>query len=202
MAKGGSFELEMARKLSLLWSDGARDDLVRRTSGSGGRFTSRKKVGKDTAYEGGDLTLADPEIQPFFDLFHVEVKTGYCKKTNNKKCQTTRIQNWCVLDILDGKKTKTDEVFQDFVNQAYRDAEKWNPPKIPILLFRRLGHKACICLPDRAFFHFYEWFGILNCAHITISQDVLDKESLWIMSWDNFIEWCVSLKHACNLGAK
>lgn len=200
MAKGGSFELEMAKELSLLWSEGQRDDLVRRTSGSGGRFTVRKKAGKDTAFDGGDLTLADPEIQPLFDIFHFEVKTGYCKKSKSKKDDCSiRIQNWCVLDIIDGKKSKNDEVFQEMINQAYRDAEQWNPPKIPILLFRRLGHKACVCFPARAFYYFGSWFGIFKATYLTLSKDDLESEKLWIMSWSDFKDWCVNLKHACGL---
>jgi hypothetical protein len=49
MAKGSSFEREIAKLLSLWWSEGMRDDVFYRSHASGGRFTMRRKSGKDTA---------------------------------------------------------------------------------------------------------------------------------------------------------
>ena len=55
MAKGPSFEREVCEKLSLWWTDGKRDDVFMRTSGSGGKATARRKKGKDTPFQGGDI---------------------------------------------------------------------------------------------------------------------------------------------------
>jgi hypothetical protein len=188
MAKGGSFEREMATQLSLLWSEGEREDLVRRTSGSGSRFTSRKKVNKDTAFEGGDLTLADPEIRPLFDLFSIEAKTGYCSKSKQKKegeVTSFRIQNWCVLDVLDSTKTKRDDAFIEMWKQARRDADA--QLKSPMLLFRRLTRKSCIVLEDflvRSLFSFKQ--GGYPYSSI---QLYLKEETITIFNYMEFADW-------------
>ena len=76
MGKGADFEREVARKLSLWWSYGARDDLIWRTSQSGGRATQRSKKDKPTAGGYGDLAATDPRAAPLFQFFTVELKRG------------------------------------------------------------------------------------------------------------------------------
>lgn len=80
--KGSGFERELAKQLSLWWSHGDRDDLIWRTSQSGGRATQRAKRAVRTKYGYGDLTFTDPAAKPLFDLLVISAKRGY---TNTSK---------------------------------------------------------------------------------------------------------------------
>lgn len=75
-AKGGAFEREISKKLSLWWSEGKRDDIFWRSSQSGGRATFRGKKGKDTFGSHGDIAALDPIGAPLIKLFCFELKTG------------------------------------------------------------------------------------------------------------------------------
>jgi len=77
--KGGEFEREISKQLSLWWTEDLRDDIFWRTSQSGGRATQRQKSGKSTAGSYGDLTFIDDDGKPFIDYFLLELKRGYTK---------------------------------------------------------------------------------------------------------------------------
>lgn len=79
--KGSPFEREVARKLSLWWSDGQADDWFWRTAGSGGRATNRAKKDKATANGGGDICAQTKEAQNLLDLVTFELKRGYNSAT-------------------------------------------------------------------------------------------------------------------------
>lgn len=117
MAKGSSFERETAKKISLWWSGDVRDDLLWRSSMSGGRATVRAKSGKTTANSCGDLTALDAEGQSLLDLTAFELKRGY---------NTHSIQ-----DLLD--KTNGKGGFWDFIEQASRDASLAGSPHWTII---------------------------------------------------------------------
>jgi hypothetical protein len=80
MAKGGNFENEICKLLSLAYSKGKRDDLFARTDGSGGKATRRRKKGKETANASGDIGIADVLGKPLIDSWCIECKTGYASK--------------------------------------------------------------------------------------------------------------------------
>jgi len=144
--KGGNFEREIAKELSLWYSKGKRDDLIWRTHGSGGRATQRAKSDKDTKYQHGDLTFSDPCVKELFDVFNFELKTGYSRKTK-KKSGNERITNWCILDLIDSKQKIC--VFEEMWRQAERDAKK--SKRIPILIFRRPMKSPCIAMSTNVF---------------------------------------------------
>lgn len=79
--KGPPFERWVATRLSLWWTGGERDDVFWRSQGSGGRATNRRRRGRTTAGQYGDLCATDPSAQPFIDLFTVEMKRGYNRHT-------------------------------------------------------------------------------------------------------------------------
>lgn len=87
--KGSSFEREICKRLSLAWTDGERDDVFWRTSGSGARATCRFGRGKATANQYGDICATDPVGVPLTDCFVFELKCGYGR--------------WDLLDLLDGR---------------------------------------------------------------------------------------------------
>jgi len=107
MAKGGNFEREIAKKLSLWWTDGKTDAVFWRTSGSGARATVRKKVGKATANQDGDICATDPIGQPLIDLVTIELKVGY--------------NSWNIKELLDSKKKQT--ILEDFWEQCIREQD-------------------------------------------------------------------------------
>lgn len=79
--KGSKFERKISNLLSLWWTDGKRDDVFWRTSGSGARATARKKTGKSTVGQYGDIGALDPIGLPLIDLFTIELKRGYSNET-------------------------------------------------------------------------------------------------------------------------
>jgi len=78
--KGGDFEREICKKLSLWWSKGLgeapRDDVFWRTSQSGGRATQRMKKGIPTHGSYGDISAVDSIGEPLLKLFTIELKRG------------------------------------------------------------------------------------------------------------------------------
>lgn len=75
--KGGGYERDLSKELSLYWTNGERDDIFWRTSQSGGRAKSRIYTGQKTAYSYGDITFIDPLGKPLLDLAVIEAKRGY-----------------------------------------------------------------------------------------------------------------------------
>jgi len=76
-SKGGAYEREICGELSRWWTGGLRDDIFYRSSNSGGRATARRRSGKSTYNQVGDVACTDPCGSAFTDLFNVELKRGY-----------------------------------------------------------------------------------------------------------------------------
>lgn len=72
--KGGSFEREVCRRLSLWVSEGKSDDLFWRSAMSGGRATVRGKKGQKTASGQGDITAVTRKGNLLTDRFVIECK--------------------------------------------------------------------------------------------------------------------------------
>jgi len=83
-AKGGAFERDVAKRLSLWYSNGKRDDVFYRTASSGGRATMRFKKGQHTANAAGDLSHSDSVGETFLKCVAVEIKSGYKNATIGK----------------------------------------------------------------------------------------------------------------------
>ena len=59
--KGGNFERDICKALSLWYTYGEDDNIFWRTSGSGNRATVRTKKGQKTKYDYGDITFSNPD---------------------------------------------------------------------------------------------------------------------------------------------
>src|SRR4030042_4685553 len=68
-AKGGAYEREISKKLSLWLTDGERNDTIWRTPGSGSWSTVNNS---ETSC--GDLHSVREESKAFFDTFSLELK--------------------------------------------------------------------------------------------------------------------------------
>ena len=184
MAKGGDFERGIAKILSLWWSKGKREDIFYRSQASGGRFTSRKKAGKDTALQGGDITASDPIGEPLIKEWSIEIKTGYGKKTESG------INRWDILDFLDSRQDKP--VLQKMWEQCCRDSNLTG--RLPILIFRRNGRTPCIMMETTYEHRLQEWFSPIK--KFPICLDFWDKYT--IMSLRDFLEWIPDIRPALN----
>ena len=192
MGKGGGFEREVAVLLSRWWEPG-RDDIFWRSDSSGARYTQRKKSGKDTALQGGDITCADPCGELLIRAWNMELKTGYggCKKVKDsdgkliKKVQ----KQWDLLDILDS--SKNTPVFFEFWNQCFRDAKLTG--RKPILIFRRNLRKICISYPMAYHNHLQDYFG--PCMSPTILSTTVE-ENIIILLLADFFQWIPDIRAA------
>lgn len=92
--KGSEFERQISKILSLWLTN--RDDSFWRTHNSGGRFTCRLKVGKDTLKQEGDITSVSSEGEIFTDLFYIECK--HYKNVNlwSLITGTGLLYDWCL----------------------------------------------------------------------------------------------------------
>ncbi len=73
--KGGAFEREIARSLSLWISNGLRDDLLWRSSMSGGRATIGLKGGIKRRAQVGDLSAISAEGELLLNHVVIEIKS-------------------------------------------------------------------------------------------------------------------------------
>jgi hypothetical protein len=166
LAKGGDFELEMTKRLSLWITDGERNDVFRR-----GRRGGR-----------GDITFRDPIGKPLIDAWNIECKTGYSKKSKATAKRKKKITNWCILDPIDSRGSST--VLQDFWDQCVRDADETN--REPILIFRRPYMNACISFRQSVFNRIVEFYGPCNGQYIIAN---IFGETLAIINLEQFLDW-------------
>jgi hypothetical protein len=210
VSKGGSFENEVASKLSLWFTNGARDDVFGRSDASGGRFTARKKRGKDTANQGGDITFTDVIGEPLIKIWSIEVKTGYSgkkkvkdadgdvikipiyakRKTKNKNEERIIIgykdkislSPWGCLDFIDSNQKKP--VLQMMWEQCVRDSELTN--RNPVLIFRRNVRQPCICFRKHYYLNLSQYYGQYQKNILSV---VFEQKTICIMALKDFFEW-------------
>lgn len=106
--KGSGFEREIAKELGLWWTGGERDDIFWRTSQSGGRATIRKRKGKSTSNQEGDLCAIDPIGFPLTNKVTIELKCGY--------------NGWTIKEFVDTKNRKN-ITLNAFFEQSSREAK-------------------------------------------------------------------------------
>jgi hypothetical protein len=128
--KGGQFERKLAVQLSLWWTDGERDDVFWRTSGSGARATTRSKKGKKTHGQSGDLQAVDPVGAPLTRLLSIELKRGY--------------KDAHLGDLIDvGPAQTKPRPLEEFISQAEREAREADLP-FWLLIIRRDSRQAMV----------------------------------------------------------
>ena len=131
-AKGGEFERQMSKDLSLWWNNGERDDVFWRTAMSGGRATVRGRQGKQTFGACGDIQAVDPVGQPLTRLCTIELKRGYT--------------NTSFGDVLEIRETKTQQPWEMFVEQAMEAAQRARTPHW-MLICKRDKRQAMLFIP-------------------------------------------------------
>lgn len=177
MGKGGSFERECAKVLSFWWTNGETDDMIWRSDSSGARATQRRKSGKDTRFQFGDLTFTDTDAKPLFERLSIECKTGYGTKTKSG------ISRWDILDIIDSK--QKEPVFVKMWNQAVRDAEM--SKREPVLIFRRNGKAPCIAFTNKLAGELIDYCGFIQHLFTMLGHNI------YIMNLSDFLKWTENL---------
>jgi hypothetical protein len=176
MAKGGNWERVVAKRLSLWWTHGERDDVFWREKSSGGRATTRAKSGQSTANSYGDIVVIDPIGQPLIDLCVLELKSGY--------------GDWSVQDVLEttGKKPQT---FEKFAQQVCDAVKADGGEKYPVLIVKKDRRNPLIALNSDLFDEINALERVLLIPYIDIVLKMRDKkETLTMVRFDDFLEWC------------
>lgn len=189
MGKGGGFEREVSCLLSNWWIEG-RDDIFWRSDSSGARFTQRKKAGKDTIHQGGDITFSDSIGECLIKNWNIEVKTGYAGRTkvvDAKGKEKVLLNRWDILDVLDS--SQKEPVIITMWKQCKRDAELTN--REPILIFRRNGRKPCIMFTSTYLCHLFSFFGMPDSPRIMIT---IDNKSYVVFKLQDFFTWIPDIR--------
>lgn len=133
--KGGAFERQICKDLSIWWSNGSRDDIFRRSATSGGRATIRSKKGKDTFGQYGDIAIADPIGQPLISLCTIELKTGYFTQSP--------------FDLVDSP-SRQNPHYKKFFEQCLREKKEAKTPHW--LLIAKRKHKEIMVYMPHSFY--------------------------------------------------
>jgi len=174
MAKGSQGERETSNELSRWWSDGSRDDIFWRTAGSGGRATSRSKVGKKTKYQYGDITFTDPIGKPLLDLMVIENKRGYSDDIS-------------VLSFVDKLDRMKDPILLRWYFKLQAEVRLSGRPN-GVVIFQRNRRKKCIMMETDFFVQFEQYNGhwMKNIVEILYQED----KSFSVVGFNDFLAWC------------
>ena len=185
MAKGGGFEGDMSKELSLYLTHMKTEDGIWRTEGSGARATNKAKANMQVRLDQyGDITYTLPECKFWFDIFSVECKTGYAKKTKNKTKTKITLTHWSLLDMIDSSQRLSQ--FHEFWEQCLNDAIE--SKREPILIFRRNRRSPCITMRNDIFAGFIERFGMPGVNTINLVTE-FDPLPITIMNMRQFFDW-------------
>lgn len=131
-SKGGKYERELCKQLSLWWTNNERDDVFWRTSGSGARATTRAKSNKHTFGSHGDIAYIDPIGKPLLDVITIEAKRGYSIKS--------------IIDLLDHSESAAEQQYETWINKAIRDSTRAGSPYW-VIITRRDQRVGLVFMP-------------------------------------------------------
>lgn len=136
--KGGNFEREICRAISLWWTKGERDDVVWRNK------TRRTMRAYNAQRQEGDLGPTDEIAIPLFKVLCIECKSGYSiRRKPGKKSKTTNVPH-DVLDLIDGTGDRDKSTIMMFWRQAIEEATMTD--RYPLLIFKRDYHSPVVCI--------------------------------------------------------
>lgn len=136
--KGGQYERELSRDISLWMSHGKNDNCVWRSSNSGGRATVRAKTGKETKEHASDFSAVNKIGRMFLRRFTPELKRGYNAKGNV-----------FINDCVTAAERKV-HTLRDWIKQVQRCQKKTGTPHW-ILIHRPDNRKAIVYMDLPAF---------------------------------------------------
>ena len=174
MKKGSAFEREICKKISLWWSEGQREDIYWRTSGSGARATQRSKSKKKTYGQYGDVQAVDPIGEPLTKLCTIEIKRGYSKYT--------------FADLLEKAQNPKVKIclMQQFIEQAEKSCEEAHTYAW-LIISKRNGRTPIVSMP----YYLYNRLQCgLNCPYgrIKFENSDGDAQSIFITTLDELLD--------------
>ena len=135
--KGSAFERSICIALSEWWTEGKQSAVFWRTSTSGARATTRRKAGKETAMQHGDVTATDPIGFPLIKLMTIELKRGYQKDS--------------IQDLIDrSDDDSAQQTHEGWIDKAMT-SQKASGAKSWIIIFKRDRRSTIILLPKKLF---------------------------------------------------
>ena len=177
--KGQNFERDIARYLSLWWTDGNDADVFWRNKV---RKTSKTP---EAERQMGDLTTTKTIGLPFIEMFNIELKSGYSKtrlknlqkrneEANKKRAEkgkdpialSVRNTPWDLLEIIDSKQKDENFVILQFWNQCKTDAEL--SCRIPLLIFKRDYHEEVVVINTSDFDDIIDHIGNLFSKRLVL----------------------------------
>ena len=166
--KGSAFEREICKSLSFWLTNGKRDDIFWRTAGSGARAETRKKVGKETAFQNGDLAFIDPIGETYLRFFFVEIKKGYNKHLD-------------ILSFVD--KAGKHQILKAWLNKACKQRR---PGQIIQLIVKRDLRKTFVVIESVCFVLLENQIGVYPYRSIQINDNGFD---VMVLNYDEFYTW-------------
>ena len=175
-SKGGSYEREIAKKLSNWYTNGSDPNLFYRTGGSGSRGKTNI-VGVHNQY--GDIMAVGARGHDLMNMCIFELKKGYGQ--------------WDILSLLDGTGTLENNQLLKFLDEVYEDVdianEKTEFYHHPIVIARRNRKKDIIVLEKDLLpkiFNYDQRFTKL--PRITINNVGEKYRTIHIMNLDDFLD--------------
>lgn len=162
--KGSQWEREFCKTISLWWTHGRRNDAFWRSHASGARATTRQKAGQDTRGQYGDVSACDPSGVALIDLITFELKKGYPKAN--------------LSDLVDRPDTNKPQIWEDWIDDAMRDAENSGSYTWAIVL-SRTRREPLIVFPHELVMELHG-IGALKaqpCPYITITTFLRRKKA-------------------------
>ena len=133
--KGGKFERDICKRLSLWWTNNYRDDVFWRSQASGGRATNRHRKGKTTKGQQCDIQAADPIGEPLLRWAVIECKDGYPGKS--------------ICDLFDKPNLQQHPLYEQWISKAAGE-RKQAGSKHFLLIARRKNKKTMVYMPYKA----------------------------------------------------
>lgn len=162
--KGSSFERLVCVKFSLWLSDGKNEDLLWRSSMSGGRSTVAAKKGKRLAAQAGDISSIHTLSAPLTNKFLIE-------------CKTYRLMNYEGLLTGRGNLLK-------FWHETRVEAKKYG--KLPLLIAKQNQQPVTACLTPGG-------LEMLGLSRLT-ARIICQRELLCVLLFDEFLKHAVPPK--------
>lgn len=204
--KGSNYERDLARKLSLWWSDGQNENIFWRCSSSGARFTTSKQIITNSA---GDLGYLDSCGKPFIDLIVHEAKCGYTDKVRkdsdkikellSKIKSGSDISEKDILKVLSVKKggfditdifqNKKSSVFTEWLRKLKEDTTKSG--RFSGILYIKRDSKPELVVVERALLSDLEQYALkIMKKKMTIEFDLFGENDIFftydIFTFDDF----------------
>lgn len=187
MAKGGDFERDICKYLSMWVTRQARDDIFWRTAGSGARATNRMKKKMTTADSAGDMMSIAKYGKPYTDQAIWEFKRGYGgvrSKSKRKRKPSQTVDPLSILDNLKSQKTKP--LLQEWWTKISKERRR-HKRKFAFLIFKRDRKDICISMTQRTFNYIENKNRVFLRKKISLR---MYGYNIVIMRLDNFCKWC------------